>query len=635
MGLCRKVTPLLLSVYGASAAAQACTVDAPTNSDGAAIVLSQIGWEVSGPMQATLHTRSAEAQPWVLRDASGAEVASGLTVPRAFDDAAGAPGHIISVPQSIEAGDGFTLESCGETSRTFSVSKAPYRTLSEDAVHYFYLNRAGVPLFEEHMRGPAWARNAGHTSEKVTCFSGRDKWGTRWPKCDHTLDVTGGWYDAGDFGKYVVNGGIAVWSLQNAAERLRYRTDERSTAWGDGRLLIPESNNEISDILDEARIGMEFLLSMQVPSGAKVAVARGQQEDGKKLRVKTIDGGGLAHHKVHEKKWLTLPLLPENAREPRFLAPPSTAATLNLAAAAAQCARLWKGIDNGFAERCLTAATSAYEAAKANPEILAYNNLDGGGPYDDKDLSDEFAWAAMELFATTGDRSYVSGLSETPGRTWLQRNGNGSLRDTYWGGVDLLPIITIATLTDVFSEQDRERAKLVLTGVGRRYLAQGEASIYDLPFPADGFNWGSAGAIADRGIVLAAAYDVSGDEAFRNGAVAALDMLLGRNVLDQSFVAGYGERAPRFFHHRFWAAGADPKFPEGPPGAMSGGPNGKPADDKAREVFATGCAPMACWIDDHNSYSMNEVAINWNAALAWLAIYLDTTPPNSIERVED
>ncbi len=131
-------------------------------------------------------------------------------------------------------------------------------------------------------------------------------------------------------------------------------------------------------------------------------------------------------------------------------------------------------------------------------------------------------------------------------------------------------------------------------------------------------------------MILASAYEATGEEAFRNGAVAAMDVILGRNPLAQSYVSGYGVNAMRFPHHRFWAAGADKSYPEGAPGALSGGPNGTPADDVAREIHAEGCAPMACWVDDYRAYSLNEVAINWNAPLAWLAVFLDTTPPHSV-----
>src|SRR5690606_9968591 len=153
----------------------------------------------------------------------------------------------------------------------------------------------------------------------------------------------------------------------------------------DGSLKIPENNNGVSDLLDEARWEMEFLLSMQIPQGQ--------------------DGAGLAHHKIHDRTWEPIPVMPptemnndnnhevENAG--RYLYPVSTAATLNLAASAAQCARIWKDIDSAFAEQCLLAAEIAWQAALAKPNIYAGNTPgEGGGNYDDTFVEDEFYWAA-------------------------------------------------------------------------------------------------------------------------------------------------------------------------------------------------------------------------------------------------
>ncbi len=36
-----------------------------------------------------------------------------------------------------------------------------------------------------------------------------------------------------------------------------------------------------------------------------------------------------------------------------------------------------------------------------------------------------------------------------------------------------------------------------------------------------------------------------------------------------------------------------------------------------------GCAYQKCYIDSRDSYSTNEVAINWNAPLTWVAAYLN------------
>jgi endoglucanase len=75
-------------------------------------------------------------------------------------------------------------------------------------------------------------------------------------------------------------------------------------------------------------------------------------------------------------------------------------------------------------------------------------------------------------------------------------------------------------------------------------------------------------------------------------------------------------------HHRFWAHSADPALPPPPPGALSGGPNStsRRADPVGRTLGD--CAPQTCWRDDLRAYSMNEVAVNWNAPLVWVSAWL-------------
>ena len=593
------------------------------------IFVNQHGLDAGAAQSMTVRTDASAPLSWRLVSAAGETVRSGQSIVFGTSPAAGEHVHTLSVPPPVGAGI-YDLEVNDNARRHVAVENAPYAEITERSLGYFYLNRAGTPILEAYAPGPEWARAAGHPQERATCFHGEDQTGLNWAGCDYTLDVTGGWYDAGDHGKYVVNGGISVWMLQNSAERLIRRGGLKQNNWGDGRALLPEAGNGISDILDEARWQLEFLLAMQVPEGTQLDVPLGLQSiaGGQPLELTQIDASGLAHHKVHTRRWPPLPLLPEDDLGERFLMPPSTAATLNMVAVAAQGARLWHGIDDAFAERCLAAALSGYEAAKKHPDIFAYNNFDGGGAYGDDDVSDEFAWAAMELYAVTGDSSFVSDLSETPGAAWLDRLRNNALQDISWADVDLLPALTVLATGEVFSETDRAQAASAIVSAADRYLADAAADGYGVPFPPDAYTWGSNGAISSRALPLGYAYDLTGDARYRNGAVAAMDYLLGRNPLDQSYIAGFGTRPVKYVHHRFWAAGADPSFPIAAPGALSGGPNARYPSSDHETADLGECAPQTCWADDYTAFSLNEVAVNWNAALFWHASFLETSSPN-------
>ena len=123
-------------------------------------------------------------------------------------------------------------------------------------------------------------------------------------------------------------------------------------------------------------------------------------------------------------------------------------------------------------------------------------------------------------------------------------------------------------------------------------------------------------------IILGIAHDLTGDRRYLESAARGMDYLLGRNPLGQSYVTGYGERPINNPHHRFWAHQANPSRPSAPPGVISGGPNSGLQDPYAQSHLK-GCAPAKCFADHIESYSTNEVAINWNAPLAWVAAFLD------------
>ena len=254
-----------------------------------------------------------------------------------------------------------------------------------DALAFFYLQRSGVPIEMPYAGSAAYVRPPGHPGDKsVACAPEAP--------CSYRLDVSGGWYDAGDHGKYVVDSGFAVWMLQNQYETLsRFGATARDFA--DGTMNIPERKNERPDLLDEARFNLEFMLRMQVPAGQPLA--------------------GMAHLKVHDNRWTPIPTMPDQDTTPRYLRPPTTAATLNLAAAAAQAARIWRPLDPAFAARCLTAAETAFAAALANPRLMSEKDTPGGGTYADGGLDDERYWAAAELYITTGKPAYKAEIDRS------------------------------------------------------------------------------------------------------------------------------------------------------------------------------------------------------------------------------
>ena len=71
---------------------------------------------------------------------------------------------------------------------------------------------------------------------------------------DGTYDVSGGWYDAGDYGKYTTSGALAVWQLLGTLD------------------VLPPDDPRVGAVLAECRWELDWLLRMQVPPGRPFAL---------------------------------------------------------------------------------------------------------------------------------------------------------------------------------------------------------------------------------------------------------------------------------------------------------------------------------------------------------------------------
>ncbi|WP_250009704.1 glycoside hydrolase family 9 protein [Actinoplanes sp. M2I2] len=553
---------------------------------GPRVRVNQVAYVPKGPKGATLVTEATTALPWKLADRAGKVVAQGRSTPRGVDVSSGQNVHSVDFSRYTRKGTGYTLTVDGETSRPFDIGAEAYEKLRTDALKFYYTQRSGIAI-DDALR-PGYGRPAGHVDVApnqgdgdVPCQAG---------VCDYRLDVRGGWYDAGDHGKYVVNGGISVWELLNAYER--------SPGLKKVGLAIPESGNRTPDLLNEVRWELDFLLRMQVPAGQPYA--------------------GMAHHKIHDQNWTGLPLLPHLDPQPRELHPVSTAATLNLAATAAQAARVYKKYDAAFAQRALTAARTAYAAAKANPDRYAPESDGvGGGAYNDAKVTDDFYWAAAELFLTTGEKGYQADVLSSPEHT-ADVFGAGAFD---WGNTAAAGRLDLALVPNRLPGLPAVKAS-VIAGA-EKYLAIQRQHAYGVPYAPAGnsWDWGSNSTILNNMVVIAAAHKLTGRDRFRDGVLTGLDYIFGRNALNISYVTGYGEVSSQNQHSRWYARQLDPALPNPPVGTLAGGPNSSIQDPYAQSKL-TGCVGQFCYIDDIQSWSTNELTINWNAPLASIAAYV-------------
>ena len=602
--------------------------------NGYAIRVNQVGYFTNSEKKATVVTNATSPIEWKLVNANNQTVKTGMTKVLGDDEASGDNVHQIDFSDYNVQGKGYKLvidkqytvpqhndevdedlNVLGE-STPFEIGDNIYSQMKYDAIKYFYLNRSGIPIEEKYTDGRSdLARPAGHTDDILPNAEGT------WYKGNYTLDVRGGWYDAGDHGKYVVNGGISTWTMQNQYERaLNNGEDVTKAPYGDNTMNIPESGNKYPDILDESRYNVELMLKMQVPDGQEYA--------------------GMVHHKAHDIRWTALGIRPDEDEMERFLQPPSTAATLNMAAVAAQASRLWAKYDSAFADKCLKAAEKAWAAAEKHPDIFApIKGGVGGGAYGDDKVTDEFYWAAAELYATTGESKYLDKMKSSEYYLTMPTTLTGG-EDTGisgcfdWGNVEGLGTLTLLASKNNLPASELDKAKANVTKAADTFISNEESEGYGtsitqspLSIGIKGYPWGSNSFVTNTIIVMSYANQINGakTDKYINGANRAMDYLLGENANNQCYVTGYGTKQLENPHHRFWAYQTDNTFPKAPAGVISGGPNSGLEDPwvKGSGWRPGQMAPAKCFMDNIESWSTNECTINWNAPFAWVTSYLD------------
>jgi endoglucanase len=458
---------------------------------------------------------------------------------------------------------------------TFAINRDVFSHTYYLAMRAFYEQRCGTAV-DLGTEFPGYTHAACHLKGEFHASSGKQG--------EH--DNVGGWHDAGDYGRYVVNSGITTGTLLWTWEI--YGPKVKSI-----KLNIPESGNGTPDILNETRWNLEWMLKMQDEDGGAWHKQTSEQFPGFVMpeddhSTSDVIGTGQAPYK-------------------------STCATADLAAVAAIAARVYQPFDAKFAAQNLEAARKAWLWTEKYPNVV-FKNPQGvnTGEYGDSNCSDERLWAAAELWRTTGDATYNEYfVKQYPDfRQALDR-----VAPEGWNDVAVMGLWTYA-----LSKQKGADA-VVLADIKKRTAAAGHAIVeqtrknpYHVSLLAKDYVWGSNGVAANYGMELLVANVLGPDAAFVESAQDNLHYLLGRNTFSLSWVTQVGMNPYRHPHHR--PSGAD-KNDEPWPGLLSGGPNAGRQDDALKKL-PPGLPPAKDYVDEQASYASNEIAINWQAPLVFL-----------------
>ena len=482
----------------------------------------------------------------------------------------------------------YLLLAGGDTA-AFEIKERPLAAVADAALKSFYYQRSGMAI-EEPYAGQ-WSRPAAHPDTEVLVHPS-----AAGPKrqAGDVISSPGGWYDAGDYNKYVVNSAYSI-GLMQALYRLF------PDYFAKQNVNIPESGNQTPDLLDEIYYNLNWLLTMQ-----------------------DMDGG--VYHKLTTPNFEAF-IKPTECKQQRYVVQKSVTATLDFAAVMAQASTIFKAFSKdypGFAAKALRAAEQAYAWAQKNPEAYydqnalnkEYDPDINTGEYGDRDASDELFWAASELYFATGKQAYLTqAVKSTPRRYTLPSWGNTSALGYY---VWLMPG---RKLKDGVEAGLGSSLRSYLLVYATNAVKGADKAAFHAPYGDEesDFFWGSlAEQCANQATTLVYAYLLDGKMNYLTNAYRNMDYLLGRNPLGYCYVTGLGRKSPLHPHHRLSATDGI----EAPiPGFLVGGPN--PGQEDKQMVTYPSPMPDESYVDDQNSYASNEIAINWSAGLVAASSALD------------
>ncbi len=527
------------------------------------IFINQAGYRPEGSKLAAM---PFECDAFEVVTAEGESVFKGRTEHFGFDKNSGDDIYRADFSELKKSGC-YRISAGGRISAKFEISENVYEPVLKSVLRAFYFLRCGSGLEEKY--AGVYRHGECHRGKAVL-------WGNE----AVTAEVSGGWHDAGDYGRYVTAGACALAHLLFAY--LTFPELEKSA------LDIPESGSGVPDILNECRVELEWILKMQ-----------------------REDGG--VYHKATTKKHAPF-VMPEEDREQMYLFSVSSMAVADTAAVCALASRVYLPYDKAFSERLYKAALLSYNWLKKNPDFIGFTNPEGcntGGYGEYEDRSNRF-WAAAELYALTGEEKYHNDMKALI-------NERFSLTGLGYGDVGGFGSFTYLRFAENKDESIEKAMKTAFLTEAERLKEVADQCGYGVAMTERDYHWGSNMDAMKHGMVFIIADLISGENKYEKYTARLFDYIMGLNALGISYVTGHGEYRCNYPHLR--PAHAD-GIEECIPGMVSGGANRTPNDRDAKILVPEGTPPMKCFADDVGCYSLNEITIYWNSPTVFVAAYL-------------
>lgn len=460
----------------------------------------------------------------------------------------------------------------GKASHPFEIGPNVYDATLRAAIRFFYYQRNNTEIKMPYAEGP-WVHAK---DEKELVLRPRSMGGTQF--------VRKGWHDAGDLAIYMVNHAYTSYWLAAAWDDFRFNSDN---------LNIPESGNGVPDLIDELRMGLDWIMDMQ----------------------DTTDGGFFTNMCVLRNSPYTYGRTTPNTITGYELTNKTTSATGAATAVLAYASTLFiDKLDPAYAARMKRAALKGWRYLEAHPEQI--NITEGCDMYPDADDIHARFFAAASLFLATGEEKYHKFfLAKDPGSQWISDYNNQT---------------NLGYQLYLKSPKGDPKKQTELRNLLIRRAHEANADRDKHPFGFVGhYYWGSLGtSFARVGNYNLLDWKLNNNLSSLFTAQQQLHYTFGHNSLNFVYFSGFGTNGMKeAFHH--WLKTLD-ATPHNFPGLLPGGPNENPdQNDRSYPPKVYGyrgdprfpkdaTTPVDQRYTDNDSWSTNEIAVNQSAQLVYV-----------------
>lgn len=459
----------------------------------------------------------------------------------------------------------FTVLAFASQADPQTLAPEPPSGLYPAALHTFSLLRSGVAIYDA---ATGVHHTASHTQDAFLAGTGEHR------------DLSGGWYNAADYGKWTMMTAITVSYMLDL-----YQLQQRAS--------LHNGDKPDPQLLDEAQWGLAWMLKMQDADGG--------------VRHK-IDGATQASL---SSSWGKPPELDPNVR---IAAPAATGSTADFAAVMYQAGQFLKNTDPAQSRRFRAVADHAWDWLGKHPDVRAHDPF-----YADHDPDGELLWARSEHAIAYGlESSEIA--REMDARVEPEVSANDpsllGLYDLASARRSPLHLRKIAQMVILRQADTLARA----ASVRRFHIVLGDRD----------YSWGSAERVLHCAALFLMADSLQPTPLLHEVALDQLAWILGNNASNHSFITGFGENPvlhPWHWIYRDYGIVI--------PGWAVLGPNGYPdgVDPALKRLQERGTAPARCYVDlctTEGSWASNEGEISEEAALVFVTGALRLSSPHQL-----